>query len=87
MYFIKSDIDQSVYVGSTSDLKRRFDQHNKGKVRSTKSKRPYRLVYYEAYLTLKQVRKREYEIKKSWSKKEEILMRLNMAPSSNGLGH
>ena len=85
VYFIESQIDKSVYVGYTSDLINRLKEHNAGKTRSIKSKRPYTLLYYEAYLTSTQARKREIEIKSSWSKKEQVLKRITIeAPSSSG---
>jgi putative endonuclease len=39
------------YIGFTPDKpENRLFKHNKGKMRSTKSYIPYRLIYYEAYL-------------------------------------
>ena len=49
VYFLKSRKSNFVYIGCTSDLKRRFDQHNNGENKSTKLNAPYRLVYYEAF--------------------------------------
>jgi len=76
VYFIQSQKDKSVYVGSTLDLIKRYREHNSGQSTYTKSRIPYKLVYYEAYLSKKAALKREIELKKSWSKKEEILKRL-----------
>jgi putative endonuclease len=73
---LQSKVDQSLYYGSTSDLTNRFLVHNLGKVRSTKSKAPYNLLYYESYLTLGSARKREYTIKKNWAAKEELKKRI-----------
>ena len=42
--------DKKFYAGSTKDLKLRFEQHNNGLVESTKDRRPFRLIYYEACL-------------------------------------
>jgi putative endonuclease len=36
------------YTGFTRELKLRFEQHNKGRVESTKTSNPLQLVYYEA---------------------------------------
>ena len=55
------------YKGSTSDLRRRFKEHNNGKVYSSKPYMPYKLVYYEAYLNEESARKRESSVKKSGS--------------------
>jgi putative endonuclease len=37
------------YVGQTTDLDRRLTEHNSGKVRYTKDKRPVRLVTFVAF--------------------------------------
>jgi putative endonuclease len=51
------------YKGSTTDLRKRYVDHNSGRVRSTKSARPWRLVYYEAFLDKKLARKEELFLK------------------------
>ena len=53
------------YKGSTNDLRRRFFQHQRGDVDSTRSHRPFRVVYYEAYLTEEAARHRESSVKSS----------------------
>ena len=44
-----SERDNNLYTGSTTNLKRRFDEHNKGRVNSTIDRRPLKLIYYEVY--------------------------------------
>ena len=83
LYFIESQKDKSYYVGITSNLTKRLDQHNRGKTRSTKSKRPFKLLYYEKYESRSEARKRELNIKRSWKTKEEIINKIK-ALSSNG---
>ena len=63
VYVIKSKVDKDLYFGSTNDLKRRFTEHNSSKVFSTKHRKPFELVYYEAYKTEKDARKREQGLK------------------------
>ena len=41
--------DGKFYTGSTNDLKRRLDEHNGGKVESTKRRKPFLLIYFEVY--------------------------------------
>ena len=55
--------DMDFYTGSTKDLKLRFEQHNKGLVESTKDRRPFKLIYYEAYLDQNDATKREKYLK------------------------
>ena len=47
-YILKSKRDYKLYVGYSSDLVKRMEEHNKGNVISTKDRRPFELVYYEA---------------------------------------
>ncbi|MDP3954260.1 MAG: GIY-YIG nuclease family protein [bacterium] len=63
VYIIKSKKDGDFYLGSTNDLKRRFAEHNSGKVFSTKHRKPFDLVYYEAYKAEKDARNREQNLK------------------------
>lgn len=49
VYVIKSKIDGELYIGSTSDLRKRIKSHNSGKVKSTKNRKPFNLCFYEAY--------------------------------------
>ncbi len=49
VYVLKSQKDDNLYFGYSTDLKKRFAEHNQGKVDSTRSRRPLDLVYYEAY--------------------------------------
>ncbi len=49
VYVLKSLKDEKLYVGYTADLKARVETHNNGKVVATKHRRPFELVYYEAF--------------------------------------
>ncbi len=48
VYVLKSSKDGKFYTGCTEDLRKRFKDHNDGKVISTKGRGPFELVYYEA---------------------------------------
>lgn len=48
-----------IYVGSTSDLRQRFKSHNNGENLSTKGYKPFKLIFYEAYLSKKDALRRE----------------------------
>jgi len=62
-YVLKSDKDKKLYTGYTSNLKLRFEQHQKGLVASTKNRRPLKLIYYEACLKQKDATHREKYLK------------------------
>jgi putative endonuclease len=50
VYVLKSEKDGKFYTGCTNDLRKRFSQHSKGQVTSTKERLPLQLVYYEMSL-------------------------------------
>lgn len=49
-YILQSQKDQSYDVGVTSSLKRRYQEHNSGGVRYTKSKMPWSLVWFGSFV-------------------------------------
>jgi putative endonuclease len=63
MYILKSLKDGNLYIDSTNDLKRRFEEHNSGLVKSTKPRTPFKLVYYEACASEDDARHREHNLK------------------------
>jgi len=63
-YIIQSLIDGSYYIGHCEVPKVRLERHNAGKTRSTKAKRPWKLIYKEAFETRAEAYRRELQIKK-----------------------
>jgi len=59
VYILKSEKDNKRYIGSTKNLHRRISEHNRGAVKSTKFRRPFRLVYQERFKTKKEAEERE----------------------------
>ena len=49
VYILQSQKDSSFYIGYTTDLIKRFKQHNNGESQATRSFRPYELIFYEAF--------------------------------------
>jgi putative endonuclease len=58
-YILRSLTFGTYYYGSTSDLKKRLRRHNGGMVKSTKSKKPWILHYYEEFDSKTAALKRE----------------------------
>jgi len=52
-----------LYKGITLDLSRRIKEHKIGKVKSTKHKRPIKLIHYEAYLLKSDAQRKEKYLK------------------------
>lgn len=63
IYILESLQDGKFYTGSTVDLKRRLEQHRSGKVKSTKSRLPVKLVYFEKLESELKARQREIFLK------------------------
>jgi len=76
VYILKSKKDRSLYIGYTKDLRKRFKEHNSGLVRPTKSKIPWRLVYYEAYTSRRDATKREENLKLRAKALRQLLQRI-----------
>ena len=62
-YVLKSEKDSNYYIGFTKDLEQRFEKHNKGQVESTKNRRPFKLIYFEACLNQADATHREKYLK------------------------
>jgi len=65
MYFIYilENTKCKLYIGFTTDLRERFKRHNNGEVKSTKPYRPWKLIFYEAYISKKDAMRREEYLK------------------------
>ena len=69
VYVLQSLKDGKFYTGVTNNIRRRFGEHNRGENFSTKSRRPFKLIYYEACLSEKDTKKREEYLKTAWGKR------------------
>ena len=63
VYVIKSSQFGSYYIGSTGNLFKRLEEHNKNRSKFTKNKGPWQLVYKEKVNTKASALKREKQIK------------------------
>ena len=64
-YVLFSHKFEQLYIGHTYNLDKRFSQHNKGRVPSTKPYIPYELLYFEEFKSKVDAVKREKELKTS----------------------
>jgi putative endonuclease len=49
VYILRSFKDKGLYIGLTSNLKKRFKEHQNGKSLSTKGRAPFELIHYQAF--------------------------------------
>jgi len=78
VYLLKSLSKEETYIGSTNNLKGRFVEHNLGKVTSTKRYRPWRLLYYEAYIDERLAHLREQRLKSNGNAIRELKKRVGL---------
>ena len=63
VYLIKSQKDESIYIGCTSDIKKRITEHNQGKSFHTKKLMQWKLIYMECFISKKDAFSREASLK------------------------
>lgn len=83
VYLLKSLKDKYYYIGQTNNLENRLKLHNQKKVKSTKNRVPFKLVGFEIFLSRKQARWEEYNLKKSAWKRKQFISRINMGAVSS----
>ena len=76
VYILKSNKSNQLYIGCTSNLATRVNEHNSGKCLSSKRYLPWRLVYYEAYLSKVDAFGREKKLKQFGSSVAKLKQRI-----------
>jgi len=77
VYVIQNDIDKGVYIGITTNLRQRVEQHNNGENKSTIRKSgKWILIYAEAYRNRIDAQLRERKLKSHGSGKHELYKRI-----------
>jgi putative endonuclease len=84
VYVLISLKDKEFYTGLSNNVPKRFHQHNKGLVRSTKSRRPFILFRTEAFETRKEAEEREKFLKSGVGRK--YLKQLLQKSRNGGIG-
>ena len=76
-FYVVRCIDDSLYAGVTTDLRRRVAEHNSGKrgAKYTRSRRPVRLVYSKQLANRSEAQQKEASFKKLTRKQKlEIIL-------------
>jgi putative endonuclease len=69
IYILQSEKDNSLYIGYSSNLFERLNQHNRGKSRATRPFRPYKLIYFEGFIDKRDAKSRERYLKSGWGRR------------------
>jgi putative endonuclease len=63
VYVLRSLEDRGLYIGFSTDLRRRMAEHKQGTSFTTKDRGPWKLIYYEAYADRQDAEGRERYLK------------------------
>ncbi|RDY60892.1 GIY-YIG nuclease family protein [Flagellimonas nanhaiensis] len=69
VYVLYSQKSNRYYVGLTTNIKRRLNEHNNGKNASTKAFLPWKVIYNESFDTRLEARRREKYLKTAAGRK------------------
>jgi putative endonuclease len=69
VYVLQSEKDRKFYIGCASNIKKRLEEHNSGKVSTTRNRRPLKLIYWEGCLNQQDAASRERYLKTTWGKR------------------
>lgn len=68
VYTLLSLFDKKFYTGFTTNLKQRLQQHARGEVKSTKDRRPLKLIHYEYFVEKADAEAREKFLKSGFGR-------------------
>lgn len=63
VYLLQSVKNKSLYIGCTADLKKRLIEHNQNQSYHTKKYSPWKLIYFESYISKNDAYNREKALK------------------------
>jgi putative endonuclease len=72
--YILQNAKSSYYIGSTNNISRRIEEHERGNTQATQHKGPWRLVFSQEYDNLAKARRVEYKLKHL--KRKDIIERI-----------
>jgi putative endonuclease len=72
-YLLRSETDGNFYEGQTTNLIRRMAMHNSGQVKSTRNRRPLKLLGYKIFSSVSEARYYEYQVKHHSDKKHKFV--------------
>lgn len=63
VYVLESLKDKKRYIGYTNNIKKRLEEHKRGLSKSTKTRLPMKLIYFEGCTNQKDAQRRENYLK------------------------
>ncbi|MBU1033051.1 MAG: GIY-YIG nuclease family protein [Patescibacteria group bacterium] len=74
--YILKDLNDKIYVGSTTNIERRISEHERGHTATTRRLNDPKIAWKQDFPTLEQARKIERKIKK-WKSRKMIELLIN----------
>ena len=59
VYVLLNEAKTRTYTGVADDINKRLEEHNAGRVTSSRPYRPYKIIYTESFETLREARQKE----------------------------
>jgi putative endonuclease len=59
VYILLNEVKTRTYTGVADDVNKRLALHNAGRVKASRSYRPYNIIHMESFETLKEARQKE----------------------------
>ena len=78
LYILQSIKDNGFYIGITENIGRRLKDHIYGKTKSTKNRKPFKIIYSEQFSNRAEARAREVELKTNYTKRKELYTNLGL---------
>ena len=69
VYVLQSEVNQNQYVGMSDNPERRLSDHNRGKVKTTRTAKPWKIIYQEKCKDRLEARVREKYLKSAAGRK------------------
>lgn len=77
VYILNCLQDNGLYIGFTTDLKKRLKEHANGRVEATRKRIPFKLIHYEYFINKVDAKAREEFLKSGFGRQQlhQILKR------------
>ena len=85
-FYILNCNNDTRYYGQTNNLIKRFNEHLKGRVKSTRNKQPIELIYYQEFNFRSEAFRREMQFKNGKTRKESIEKLIKSFPKTKCQG-
>ena len=84
VYVLLNETNTKTYTGVADDVNKRLAEHNAGRVKSSRTYCPYKIIHTESFETLKEARQKERFFKSTTGRRRLKEMFLSKEPHPQG---